>query len=93
MASIDVAIDWITHVSSVDGCSEVIVEAKTVNAFTKAVEVVVLGQDVDEFNELVFVNKVGALGGEDNISGRLAGYGKPERWIIAPIECETEVLM
>ena len=38
------------------------------NTFTETVEIVVFWQSIDELNELVLVDKVSALGGEDDIA-------------------------
>lgn len=93
VTAIDVAVDWITYVSSVDSRSEVVVQTKAVDAFTKTVEVVIFGESVNEFDELIFVDQMCALCVENYISRRLAGYGEPERWVITPIKCKIEALM
>jgi hypothetical protein len=64
-----------------------------VDALTQAIKIVVFGQSVDELDELVLVYEVGALGGEDNITGGLSGDSEPERWIITPVKCKVEVVM
>lgn len=93
VASVYVAVNRITDVSSVDGCSVIVVEAKSVDVFTKTVKIVVLRQSVDKLNELVFINKMSAFCGKNLISGRLAADCKPERWVITPGKCKVEVLM
>lgn len=84
MAAVEIAINWVTHVSSVDGSREVVVESKAMNALSQTVEVVVVGKCVDELDKLVLVNELAALGCEDNVSSRLTSDGEPERWVIAP---------
>lgn len=84
MATVQVAVDRITYVSSVDGRSEVVVKTKTVNSFTQTVKVVVLWQAVYKFNKLIFVNEMGALSCEDDVSSRGALDIEPKRWLISP---------
>jgi hypothetical protein len=84
MTSVKVAVDRITYVSSVDCRSEVVVEAKTVNSLTQAVEVVILRQAVYELDKLILVNEVGSLGCEDYVASRGALDIEPERWLITP---------
>jgi hypothetical protein len=93
VASINVAIDWVTHVSSVDGGREVVVQAETVYTFTKTIKVVILGQCVDKLDKLILIDEVCAFGGEDDISSGLAGHGEPERRVIAPRERKIEILV
>lgn len=93
MTSIDVTIDWVTHVSSVNGGRKVVVQAEAVYTFTKTIEIVVLGQGVDKLDELILIDEVCAFGGEDDISGGLAGYCKPERWVIAPRKRKIEIFV
>jgi len=91
VTSIEVAVDWIPYVSSVEGGCEVVVQAKTMNTLAQTIEVVIFGQRVDKLNKLVLVDEMGAFGGEKDVTGRLAGYGKPEGWIITPCYCEQLV--
>lgn len=84
MAAVQVAVDRITYVSSIDGRSEVIVETKTVNSFAQAVEVVVLWQVVYKLNKLILVNEFGVLGCEYDVSGRATLNIEPKRWLIPP---------
>jgi hypothetical protein len=78
VASIDIAVDRITYVSSVDGCGEIVVEAQTVNTLSEAIQVVVLRQGVDKLNELVFVDEMRAFGREDGITRRLSRDAEPK---------------
>jgi hypothetical protein len=40
-----------------------------VNPFSKSIEVVILGQDRLELNELIFIHELGVLSAENNVSG------------------------
>lgn len=93
MASVDIAVNRVTHVSSVDGRSEIIVETKTMDAFTETIKIVVLGKSVDKFDKLILVNKVVSFGSEYNISSGAAGHREPEGWIITPVKCKVEIFM
>lgn len=93
MTSIDIPINRITYVSSIDGCCEVVVEAKAMDAFTEAIEIVVFGQSIDKLDELILVYQMRALGGEDCISGRSASDREPKRWIVTPSEREVKVVV
>lgn len=84
MTTVQVAVDRITYVSSIDGRSEVVVETKTVNSFTQTVEIIVLWQAVYKLNKLIFINEMGALSCEDDVSGRGALDIEPKRWLVAP---------
>lgn len=41
VAAVQVAVNWVTHVSSVNGGGEIVVQSKPVDALAQAVEVVV----------------------------------------------------
>ena len=84
MTAVQVAVNWVTNVRSIDGGSEVAVETETGDTLTKTVEIVVFWQTVDKFNELVLIDELGALSSEDDISSGVTTDIKPKRWLVAP---------
>jgi hypothetical protein len=68
------------------GSGEVIVQTKAMDTLAETVEVVVFRKAVNELNELVLIDKLGALGSEEYISCGLSANVEPERWVVAPVE-------
>lgn len=67
MTAIEISVNWVSYVSSVDGGIEIVVEPQTVNTFAKSIEIVVFGQVCLELNELIFVDKCRVFRGEDDV--------------------------
>jgi len=92
MTAVQVAVNWVANVRSIDGGSEVVVETETGDTFTKTVEIVVFWQTVYKFNELVLIDELSAFSSEDDISSRVTTDIKPERWLVAPYACVSKDL-
>jgi len=86
VATVKIAVDWVTNISSVDGRGEVVVQAEAVDAFSQTVKVVVFRQAVHKLDKLVLINEMRALSSEDDISSRATADIEPERWLVAPLK-------
>ena len=86
VATVKIAVNWVTNISSVDGRGEVVVQAEAVDAFSQTVKVVVFRQAVHKLDKLVLINEVRALSSEDDVSSRPTADIEPERWLVAPLK-------
>lgn len=68
VATVNVPINGVAHVCSVDGGREVVVQPQAVYPLTKSIEIVVIRQSCHKFDELVFIDEFLVLGCEDDIS-------------------------
>jgi hypothetical protein len=68
MATVEVPVNGIAYVSSVDGRIEVVVQSQPVNTFAEAVEIIVFWQVRDKLDELVLVDECSVLGCEDSVA-------------------------
>lgn len=88
MTAIQVRVNRISHVCCVNGPCQVISQPKTVNDFTKPIQIVILFLMCDQLDELILKNQLGSGGGKQDISGAVSGHveAKAARCCIGPGE-------
>jgi len=89
MVTVDVAVNGVSGVRSVEGPGEIVSESEGMDGFSQSIEVVVLRQRTAELNELVFVDQDRALGGEEHVAGGQASDREGEGRIVLPAESQV----
>lgn len=89
MRTVDVSIERIGSVRSVNGGIEHVVELERVHTLPQARDIVALRQLRSKLQKLVFEDYLGVLGGEEDVAGGAPGNFEPEGGLVMPVELEV----